>query len=136
MSDNENNELDGRALKDACRKLGLLVLLENEKDFEFEDTREGRDRAVDSIAKFLVSEAQGYATQLANRKRDSNVVTWALRYLANAHAFSRHKASIERYAAMLEVLMEIVLQDVKKVKEDLPLIDEMQHGLYVGKRGL
>ena len=129
-------KLDEKALKSACRKIGLIVLLANEDQIDFDDTREGRGRAVNQIAESFAQEAKGYAAQLPHRKKDPNLAVQAVEYLAHTHAFPRERASVQTYSAMLETIMEIVLQTTQKHARDLLLLDEMESGIQLARTTL
>jgi len=136
MSDDGERQLDNEALIGACKKIGLIILSANEKDYQFEENEPGRSAMAQSIAEPILDEARGYVNQLLNRKRDPNTVTRAIEYLAYTHAFARQGASTRIYAAMLEAVMEIALQEVQQPKQNLPFLGEMERGLkYAQKIG-
>ena len=82
-----------------------------------------------SFAEILVKEAVFHEEFLVGQGRDPNIITWAVSYLAHAHAFPPQGTDLAWFREGLAILIELCCPNAGGRKEDERLYREIEVGI-------
>ena len=82
-----------------------------------------------SFAELLADEASFHEDFLIGQDRDPNIITWAVSYLAHAHAMPPSGADIGWFREGLAVLIELACPNTAGRIEDERLYREIEQGI-------
>ena len=86
-----------------------------------------------SFAEILVEEALFHEEFLVGQGRDPNVITWAVSYLAHAHAIPPTGVDIGWFRDGLSVLIELACPNSAGRREDEQLYREIERGIEIAR---
>jgi len=82
-----------------------------------------------SFAEVLANEALFHEEYLNGQDRDPNIITWAVSYLAHAHAVPPSGADLAWFREGLSVLVELACPNTGGRREDERLYREIEAGI-------
>jgi len=91
------------------------------------------DVVASSFAEVLTEEAIFHEEFLIGQGRDPNIITWAVSYLAHAHAIPPSGADIAWFREGLSVLVELACPNSAGRKEDERLYREIEEGIQLAR---